>query len=122
MFVLLGLLVLPTLAVQRVGGLFLWVGAYAALLSALTYWVYARDKKRAKQGEWRIPEIQLHLLELLGGWPGAFLGQQRLRHKSAKRSYQFVFWIIVLLYQFAAFDFLYNWQLARAAFGVISGG
>jgi len=41
----------------------------------------------------------LHLLELLGGWPGAFLAQRRLRHKCSKRRYQFVFWLIVLAYQ-----------------------
>ena len=60
-------------------------------------------------------EAQLHLLELLGGWPGALLAQRRLRHKCSKRSYQIVFWLIVLAYQFAAMDSLQNWQLSRAA-------
>jgi uncharacterized membrane protein YsdA (DUF1294 family) len=54
-------------------------------------------------------------LELLGGWPGAFLAQRWLRHKCSKGSYQAVFWLIVLAYQFAAFDSLQNWQLSRAA-------
>jgi hypothetical protein len=35
--------------------------------------------------------------------------------KCSKRSYQVVFWLIVLAYQFAAFDSLHNWQLSRAA-------
>jgi len=38
-----------------------------------------------------------------------------LRHKCSKGSYQVVFWLIVLAYQFAAFDSLQNWQLSRAA-------
>ena len=91
-----------------------WVGAYGLAISAFTYWAYARDKRRAQEGEWRIAEAHLHLCELLGGWPGAWIGQQHLRHKSAKFSYQFVFWLIVLAYQFAAFDSLRDWQLSRA--------
>jgi uncharacterized membrane protein YsdA (DUF1294 family) len=73
------------------------------------------DKRREEEREWRVPEARLHLLEILGGWPGAFLAQRRLRHKCSKGSYQVVFWLIVLAYQFAAFDSLNNWQLSRAA-------
>ena len=109
------LLVLPVIAGRRWGVDFRCAGAYAVLLSALTYWAYAVDKRRAEEREWRVPEARLHLLELLGGWPGAFLAQRRLRHKCSKGSYQAVFWLIVLAYQFAAFDSLQNWQLSRAA-------
>jgi uncharacterized membrane protein YsdA (DUF1294 family) len=111
----IGLLVLPFIAAQRSGVELLWIAAYAFVLSAITYWVYARDKRRAVEGEWRVPEAWLHLLELLGGWPGAWLAQRRLRHKCSKGSYQFVFWLIVLAWQFAAFDSLQNWQHSRAA-------
>lgn len=83
-------------------------------LSGWTYWIYALDKRRAEEGLWRVPEVNLHLLELLGGWPGAFLAQRRLRHKCSKVSYQFVFWIIVLGHQFAAYDSLRDWQHSRA--------
>jgi uncharacterized membrane protein YsdA (DUF1294 family) len=112
--ILAGLLVLPAIAGQRVGVDFRWVGAYGLLLSGLTYWTYAVDKRRAEERKWRVPEARLHLLELLGGWPGAFLAQRRLRHKCSKGSYQMVFWLIVLAYQFLAFDSLHNWQLSRA--------
>jgi uncharacterized membrane protein YsdA (DUF1294 family) len=103
------------MAVQRRGVDFRWVGVYGLVLSALTYWTYALDKRRAEDGEWRVPEARLHLLELLGGWPGAWLAQMRLRHKCSKGSYQIAFWLIVLVYQFAAFDSLQNWQLSRPA-------
>jgi uncharacterized membrane protein YsdA (DUF1294 family) len=59
--------------------------------------------------------MQLHLLELLGGWLAAFLAQRRLRHKSSKGSYQFVFWLIVLAWQFGAVDLLQTWKLSRPA-------
>lgn len=67
-------------------------------MSLLTFSLYAADKSRAKQGEWRIPEKTLHLSELAGGWPGGRIAQHRLRHKSRKQSYQAVFWVIVVLH------------------------
>ena len=39
----------------------------------------------------------LHLLGIIGGWPGALLAQRLLRHKNSKQSFQVVFWITVLL-------------------------
>jgi uncharacterized membrane protein YsdA (DUF1294 family) len=107
--------VLPAIAVQRSGVDYQWVVAYGVLISALTYWVYARDKRRAENGEWRVPEARLHLLDLLGGWPGGFLAQRRLRHKCSKGSYQFVFWLIVLVWQLAAADSLQGWKFSKAA-------
>jgi uncharacterized membrane protein YsdA (DUF1294 family)/cold shock CspA family protein len=112
---LVSLMVLPVIALQRRAADFRWVGAYVLALGALAYGAYALDKRRARAKEWRLSEAGLHLLELLGGWPGAFLAQRRLRHKCSKGSYQVVFWLIVLVYQFVAFDSLQNWQLSRAA-------
>ena len=64
-------------------------------MSLLALALYAADKRRAARGEWRISEATLHLVELLGGWPGALVAQQLLRHKRQKRSYMLVFWLIV---------------------------
>lgn len=114
------LLVLPCVALQRRGVDFRWVGVYVIAMSVATYWVYARDKRQARDGEWRVPEGWLHLLELSGGWPGAFLAQRRLRHKCSKVSYQVEFWLIVLAFQFAAFDSLQDWRFSRNAMEWIS--
>lgn len=108
------LLILPVMALHRLGLDLRWVGTYGLILSGLTYWAYAHDKRQAQEGEWRTPEAKLHALELLGGWPGALMAQRRLRHKCSKGSYQFVFWLIILAYQFAAFDSLRDGQLSRA--------
>ncbi|MFL5359320.1 DUF1294 domain-containing protein [Archangium sp.] len=67
--------------------------------SLLTYFLYWQDKRSALRGAWRTPEAQLHLFELLGGWPGALIAQQVFRHKTRKVSFQVVFWIIVLVHQ-----------------------
>lgn len=66
-----------------------------AISSSLTIGAYRLDKASAIQGERRIPEQTLHLLEILGGWPGALLAQAHFRHKTAKTSYQLAFWTIV---------------------------
>jgi uncharacterized membrane protein YsdA (DUF1294 family) len=88
---------------------------WCPLASAVTYFLYADDKRRARHGTWRAPESTLHFFELVGGWPGAFLAQRRLRHKVSKRSFQLVFWFIVLAHQFVAVDYLLGWRMSRAA-------
>ncbi|WP_323896249.1 DUF1294 domain-containing protein [Aeromonas veronii] len=75
-----------------------WPLAVLLSMSLLTVAAYAWDKRQAVRGEWRIPESRLHLLELCGGWPGALVARQWLRHKTLKRSYRLVFWFIVLLH------------------------
>ena len=52
-------------------------------LSAVAYLMYYADKAAAGRGAQRTPEKVLHLLALLGGWPGALAAQQRFRHKTA---------------------------------------
>jgi uncharacterized membrane protein YsdA (DUF1294 family)/cold shock CspA family protein len=64
--------------------------------SLITFAVYAADKTAAVTGTWRTPENTLHLLALIGGWPGALIAQQKLRHKSSKTSFRAVFWTTVL--------------------------
>lgn len=99
----------------------LFVGLYAALaltwrvppsvaigyltLSLLCFLAYALDKATAPRRRQRIPENLLHLLAVLGGWPGALVAQQSLRHKSAKRSFIAILWLTVLI-NVAAFVYL----------------
>lgn len=65
--------------------------------SVVCFAVYALDKSAAQRGAWRTPESTLHLFGLVGGWPGAIVAQQTLRHKSKKTSFRIVFWMTVLL-------------------------
>lgn len=67
------------------------------LVSLITFIMYAIDKSAAKNGTWRTQESTLHLLSLVGGWPGALVAQVKLRHKSKKQSFRSMFWITVLL-------------------------
>jgi Predicted membrane protein len=65
--------------------------------SLVAYVAYAMDKSAAKKGAWRTKENTLHLLSLIGGWPGAIFAQKKLRHKSKKVSFRAVFWVTVFL-------------------------
>ena len=79
----------------------LWLmilGIDLVAMSLLALGFYAWDKRQAKRDGWRVPEKRLHLLSLLGGWPGALAGQRLLRHKSIKTRFRLVFWLTVLLH------------------------
>lgn len=79
--------------------------ALYAVASVVTFFAYAFDKSAAQRGGWRTSEKTLHLLALVGGWPGALLAQQLLRHKSSKAEFRVVFWGSVIL-NVAAFFWL----------------
>jgi uncharacterized membrane protein YsdA (DUF1294 family) len=107
------LLILPTLAVFKSCR---WVQPkvtliYLILISAATYYCYWHDKRRAQKGGAPVSEASLHFLEFLGGWPAAYLAQQKLRHKTIKRSYQMTFWSIVGLYQYLSLEMLLQWRV-----------
>jgi len=65
--------------------------------SIVTFIAYASDKSKAQRNAWRTPESTLHSLALIGGWAGAAIAQQTLRHKSQKRDFRTVFWLTVIV-------------------------
>ena len=66
------------------------------IVSLVTFFVYGWDKRQAVRNGQRVPEKTLHLLAILGGWPGALAAQHFFRHKNRKTSFQLVFWLIGL--------------------------
>ena len=87
------------------------IGMYVAM-SLCTLLVYGWDKLAARANKPRIPESYLHMLALLCGWPGGWVGQKLSRHKTVKASFQTVFWLTVLLNMLALGALLY-WDLSR---------
>lgn len=69
-----------------------------AVLSLISFLLYGWDKYRARQGGRRVPEQTFHLLALFGGWPGAWVGQQRFRHKTQKVPFRIAFWFTVFVH------------------------
>ena len=75
----------------------LWVTllyGIASILAILSYWA---DKAAARHGRRRVPEASLLGLGLIGGWPGAIMAQQLLRHKTRKVLFRSIFWLTVLV-------------------------
>lgn len=67
-----------------------------SVMNAASYWFYAQDKEAAKNGQRRVPENTLHLLSFLGGWPAAWLAQQKLRHKTQKQPFRKIYFCTIL--------------------------
>lgn len=97
-YVLGAVLFLAAVAITVTAGIIPYQVLLAYLVvSALTYFFYAWDKSAARVGAWRTQESTLHGLSLIGGWPGALIAQQVLRHKSRKEEFRFVFWLTVVI-------------------------
>jgi uncharacterized membrane protein YsdA (DUF1294 family)/cold shock CspA family protein len=75
---------------------FLVLIAYV-LASCAAYLAYIFDKAASLNERRRTRENTLHLLSLLGGWPGAMLAQRTIRHKTQKQSFQVTYWATVVL-------------------------
>lgn len=91
---ILGLVVILAVAVyqQRLPTLFPLI---YLLMSSITLIAYAMDKSAARHGKWRTKESTLQIMSLCGGWPGALLAQNWLRHKSQKVSFRITLWCTV---------------------------
>ncbi len=84
-----------------IGAALVWKGGLPPLPAALIGWNvvtllgYGYDKHEVRAGRWRVPEMALHLLGLLGGTPGALVGQRLFHHKTRDRKFQIIFWAMV---------------------------
>ena len=65
-------------------------------INVVTFIAYGVDKRAAVRGNWRVPEIQLHTLEFLGGWSGALVAQRFFKHKTKKKSFRTDFYLVIL--------------------------
>jgi uncharacterized membrane protein YsdA (DUF1294 family) len=93
---------LPLVAAAALGivlFLVLWlVLGWSPLLAWLVGWTppafaaYGVDKWQAAHGGWRIPEIVLHGLALVGGVIGAWAGRFVFRHKTRKPVF---LWVLI---------------------------
>ena len=90
---LVGITVLAVL-----GALPFWVPTAYALASLGAFAAYAADKAQAVSRRRRLSEQALHLVSLIGGWPGALVAQRHFRHKTRKTRFQVLFLGTVLLH------------------------
>jgi uncharacterized membrane protein YsdA (DUF1294 family) len=67
--------------------LFILIFAYFACSNLITYRLFANDKRYAIEKQRRTPEATLLFWAAIGGWLGAKVAQNRLRHKSYKQPF-----------------------------------
>ena len=79
--------------------------AVLLIMSLVTFFVYAHDKRQAKRGGWRVKEKTLILLALLLGAPGAFFAMRMLRHKTLHAKFT-VTVPLALVFQLALLGFV----------------
>lgn len=80
--------------------------AVIGVMSVIAFFTYLADKIKAKKGAWRIKEIVLLALGLLGGAAGALISMNLFRHKT-KHWYFWVCNVISLLLHIAAALWIY---------------
>ena len=85
--------------------------SWLVAINCVTFLLYGFDKLIAGSGRRRVPEAVLLMIAFLGGWPGAFVAMQLFRHKTAKASFKYRFWLVVALDLALAAA---GWALVRA--------
>jgi uncharacterized membrane protein YsdA (DUF1294 family)/cold shock CspA family protein len=78
------------------------------MFSAVAFVMYRADKTAAQQGAWRTSESNLHVIALLGGWPGALVARRVFRHKTTKQPFRTIFWGTVIANCLALTWFVYD--------------
>jgi uncharacterized membrane protein YsdA (DUF1294 family)/cold shock CspA family protein len=91
-------LFLAGVVLLAVAGPLPWIVPPLYVIASLAAWLlYAFDKSAAMNRRWRTQEATLLGVGLAGGWLGALVAQQQMRHKTRKLSFQVPFWFTVLL-------------------------
>jgi uncharacterized membrane protein YsdA (DUF1294 family) len=95
-------------AMLAVSGWTLGLGAWMGLASVVAFVTHGLDKRSAMRGRRRVPEARLHLMELIGGWPGALVAMGLFHHKVRKPSYLVItlgimaVWIVIVVWVVSA--------------------
>lgn len=71
------------------------VAMWFLLANVLTLAIYGIDKTAARKTWRRVPESTLLVFGVVGGWPGAIVGQQLFRHKTQKQPFKTYFIVSV---------------------------
>lgn len=73
------------------------VATWLVLINVLTLLIYGIDKMAARKAWRRVPESTLLVFGVVGGWPGAIVGQQLFRHKTLKQPFKTCFFLSVIV-------------------------
>jgi uncharacterized membrane protein YsdA (DUF1294 family) len=84
------------------------LAGYYAVVTLITFALYAWDKHAARRAEARVRERTLHVWAWVGGFCGALAGQWWLRHKSLRVEFAFNAWLALIAHAAA-----WSWWLLK---------
>ena len=70
---------------------------YLLAANVVTFILYGMDKYKAKKAKWRIPEVTLLLLAVVGGSVGAWMGMKVWHHKTMHKKFKYGIPAILLI-------------------------
>ena len=70
---------------------------YLAAMNLLDFVLMGVDKSKSKRGAWRIPEVRLLLVAVIGGSVGGILGMLLFRHKTRHAAFALGLPVILLV-------------------------
>ena len=70
---------------------------YLLAINVLAFFLYGIDKWKAKRSKWRIPEITLLSIAVIGGSIGAWLGMKVWRHKTMHKKFKYGIPLILMI-------------------------
>lgn len=73
------------------------VGLWFLFAGAIDFTLMGVDKRKARRGEWRIPEKTLWCFALLGGAAGGWLGMSCFHHKTRHWYFKYGFPLLAVL-------------------------
>lgn len=70
---------------------------YLAVINVVTFFMYGIDKWKAKKSRWRISEMTLLMVAVIGGSIGAWLGMKAWHHKTLHKKFKYGIPLILII-------------------------
>ena len=83
---------------------------YLLAVNIATFFLYGIDKYKAKKGRWRISEITLLLMAVIGGSIGAWAGMRLWHHKTMHKKFKYGIPLIIIMQVALAVYLLTNFE------------
>ena len=62
---------------------------YLLAINVFAFFLYGIDKRKAKRSKWRIPEMTLLSIAVIGGSVGAWIGMKVWHHKTMHKKFKY---------------------------------
>lgn len=83
------------------------IAGFIFVLNFIGFMMVGYDKRKARKGEWRVPEKRFFTFALIGGATGIYLGMKYFRHKT--KHALFVYGIpFFMILNFVMYYFIYS--------------